>query len=573
MPRVFITLGLTTLILSSCTYAPTTTLTTPGASPAASAIVLDDGITPDLPAIRAEQERRHMALESAPFMLLRPKLDPSLDAAQRAAAADARVQAATQLIAGQHLLAEVMAVGTARAGDLPTSLAVQCPPAACSRVVIYVYAGNTTLTAIVDAHAQVLDVQSLADSQPEIPHELADLATQLAVNSPETARALGISPGEAMALAYASATKTNLIGTACERSRHLCVSPVFTWGTQALWTIVDLTDLRLVAAATWTEQGRTSQRRDVSEATLEDAAVAPLCDTPQTVTRNGWEVNYMLTSSDGLELRDISFQGQPVLASAKVVDWHVGYAAGSDEQRVGFSDTVGCPVFSSAAIIPYSLPTMSDDAAGNLSLKMTFRSPNWPQPCNYQYTFSATFAHDGTLRVHVGSDGRGCGINGIYHPVLRIAPPPSTSLSLISATEHSALTSEGAAEWRADGSQAFRAGKIQISPDWGDAKGAYVYWSTAKPAEGEGDLPSIGTCCRLDIQQGPEAFVTPAEPLTSNPVLWFVPIIANAERVRCWADMELQDGILVPRIWPCSSGLQITPAPQSSPISAPTLTP
>jgi hypothetical protein len=72
----------------------------------------------------------------------------------------------------------------------------------------------------------------------------------------------------------------------------------------------------------------------------------------------------------------------------KDVDWHVGYATGSGGKRVGFRDAVGCPVFSSAAIIPYSLPTISDDPAGGFALKMTFRSPNWPQPCNYQYTLA-----------------------------------------------------------------------------------------------------------------------------------------------------------------------------------------
>jgi len=563
MPRAIAALALILVALAGCGPAPSAgppaapAATSGARPPVASTVVLGDGRTPDLPAIRAEQERRRAALASAPFIVLRPGLDARLDAAQRAAAADPRAQAAARSAAGDHLLSEVMAVGTARAGDLPNGLAARCPPGDCLRVVLYVYPTNTSLTVVLDDRAQVVDLQALAPSQPEIPQELAELATQIAVASPETAQALGVTPTAAMALDYASATKASVVGTPCERSRHLCVSPVFAWGTQALWVIVDLTDLRLVGAATWTEQGQLSQRRDLSEAALEDAALAPLCDTPQTLERDGWQVSYQLTSSDGLELRDVAFQGRPLVASVKVVDWHVGYAAGSGGRRVGFSDTVGCPVFSSAAIIPYSLPSVTDAAGGGFQLHMTFRSPNWPQACNYQYTFTALFAADGTLTAQVGSEGRGCGVDGLYHPVLRIAPP-SGGLGLIVAGATTALTEEGSAEWPAGAERSFYVGAVQVTPDWGDATRAFVYWSAAKPEEGAGDLPSIGSCCQLDSQQGPEAFVTPAEPMTGAAVLWYVQQIPNAERARCWADMELQDGVLVPHIWPCRSGVRIS---------------
>ncbi|MEI7646563.1 MAG: hypothetical protein WCJ55_20005 [Chloroflexales bacterium] len=61
----------------------------------------------------------------------------------------------------------------------------------------------------------------------------------------------------------------------------------------------------------------------------------------------------------------------------------------------------------------------------------------------------------------------------------------------------------------------------------------------------------------LDSPQGPEAFVTPPEPLTGNAVLWVIPRMPNAERARCWADMDLRDGVLVPPIWPCASGVRV----------------
>jgi hypothetical protein len=126
------------------------------------------------------------------------------------------------------------------------------------------------------------------------------------------------------------------------------------------------------------------------------------------------------------------------------------------------------------------------------------------------------------------------------------------------------LLTEGWEEWAAGTDQGFMfttaAGQLVVNPIWGDAERAFVYWSAAKEAEGQGDLPSIGTCCRLDAQQGPEAFVNPAEPLGRTPVLWlwYVPQILNAERVRCWADTEIIEGVLVPRVWPCGSGLTLS---------------
>ena len=55
------------------------------------------------------------------------------------------------------------------------------------RVMVYVYATNVTLSATVGAQGHVRDVQPLPATQPEIPRELA---TQIAVASPETAQAL-----------------------------------------------------------------------------------------------------------------------------------------------------------------------------------------------------------------------------------------------------------------------------------------------------------------------------------------------------------------------------------------------
>ena len=51
--------------------------------------------------------------------------------------------------------------------------------------------------------------------------------------------------------------------------------------------------------------------------------------------------------------------------------------------------------------------------------------------------------------------------------------------------------------------------------------------------------------------------MTPPEPLTGSTVIWVIPRMPNAERVRCWADMDLRDGVLVSPIWPCASGVRV----------------
>ena len=534
---------------------------TPTPPPLATTVVLGDGRPSELPAVAERRERLAAALAAPPYILQRDGLAGAMAAAQAAAVADERVQAAARTPEGLRLRAEVMAVGAAGAGDVPAPLADACRPGRCARVQLYVYPTSTTVTALVGDGGAVLDVQALAGAQPEIPADLADLATQIAIADPQVAAAFDGLPPDA-AMAAMSATKTALADTSCERSRHLCVAPVFTWGDAALWTIVDLTEFRLVAATTWTEQGGTG-RRVFSEATLQDAAIAPLCETPQTLERDGWSLSYLLTSSDGLELRDVRFGGRPVLASAKVVDWHVGYA-GQDDRRVGFSDAVGCPVFSAAAVVPYGPPTVADAPGGGFELAVTFRSPNWPQPCNYQYTLRASFAPDGDLRLIAGNEGRGCGTEGVYHPVLRLEPPAGARATLLGGPSAGPLAAEGQAEWAPGGAERFRleAGDeaFTLAPAWGDAELGYVYWTRPAEAEGRGDLPSIGSCCALDARQGPEQFIGPGapEPLDEGVVLWFVPRIRNAERERCWADTALEGGVLVPEIWPWGAVVELT---------------
>lgn len=543
------------LLLAACSSAaPSPPTVTP--PPQATAIALGTAAPSTLPAVVARQERLRAALATAPYVLLLNGLDAPADAAQRAAANDARVHAATRTADDQPLRAEVFTVAQARPGDLPAALAGQC--AGCWRVVIYGAPTNTTITVIVAADGQVRDVQALAGAQPEIPADLADLATQIALTDPQVQGMIAVAPSTA--LATMSATKTALNGSACERSKHLCVAPTFIWGDIALWVIVDLTDYRVVGAE-WTALGG-STRRTLSETAMQNAVVAPFCDTAQAVRQGDWTFTYLLTSSDGLEVRDVAYQGRPVLTSAKIVDWHVSY---SSRQGFGYSDAIGCPVFSQAAVVPFNPPELLTAPDGSLTLRITFQSADWPLPCNYRYVNEFVFTPEGRVQVNGANEGRGCGIDGTYRPIFRLQLPGlTTGLSVANerwpSERWAALTPAAPVTMTADTDVS----ALTLAPTWGDALDGYVYATVARPEEGDGDLSSIGTCCALDERQGPEAFIGlpgspgPGEALAeAGLTLWYVPRITNAERARCWADSRLQDGLFVPEIWPCVTGISV----------------
>ena len=266
---------------------------------------------------------------------------------------------------------------------------------------------------------QVLSINTLPDAQPDIPDSLKTLATHIATTSPQVAQALGYKPQDAQALM--ASTKTSLNNTRCERSQHLCVAPTFVQGDQALWAIVDLTDLSLVGVQ-WTTVGQ-SQQLPVSEKNLQDRIITQqYCEHTTPLNQSGWQMNYILTSSDGLRISEVTFNGKAVLRDAKLVDWHVSY---SQKAGFGYSDAVGCPVFSQAAVVavggPQVQPITQNNSDVGFALTQDFWSIDWPSPCNYYYRQRYEFYNDGRFRVGVASVGRGCGNDGTYRPVTRIA--------------------------------------------------------------------------------------------------------------------------------------------------------
>jgi hypothetical protein len=377
--------------------------------------------------------------------------------------------------------------------------------------------------------------------------------------------------------------------------------------------VVDLTDLRL-AAAKWAGLGKTTTPACISERSLENRYIMEhFCQKNTTLDRDGWHIVYRLSASDGLEIRDVTYRGQPVLHSAKIVDWHVSYQQlhGGEQldtrtptyiegRRVeyvrgengafmfGYNDAMGCPMFSTSVVLAFNGPQVRDLPDGKgFMLTQDFRNPKWPMACNYRYENRFEFYHDGSFRVVVVNKGRGCGDHAIYRPVMRIdlsvgedeqfwadlngtwqAIPREIGLRQAGADRlRKSIGVSGtfrrAAVTDASGKKGWR-----IEPNHGQfndhSRGdhANLFVTRYHPEEGERDMLTLGSCCRLD-RDGPERFIN-GESIQHQPIiLWYVPQIRNDAREGheyCWADTRIgDDGNRFVRVWPCVVGPKFSP--------------
>lgn len=549
--------------------------------------ILAASFTPDTsnPSIVERLEQQQNALKEAiPVIQLKDGLDENQRNAQDIAVQNNLFQQFMYAPNSQNpVRSEIFGVYPWRDSDL-TSGTAGCPQTTCYRVEMYNYAFNLTAFAVVDVKSRtVLEVNHLSNAQPDIPEHLKQLALNIATNAPQVKQALGFKPDASQALM--ANTKTALNRTRCERSTHLCVAPTFVQGEDALWAIVDLTDLRLVGMA-WTNLGQSS-RLPVTEKNLQDQLVTKnFCEKNTAFKGNGWAMNYILTSSDGLRISDVTFNGKPVLANAKLVDWHVSY---SRQQGFGYSDAVGCPVFSQAAVVaiggPQIMPITSPNggAETGVALVQDFWSIGWPAPCNYNYQQRFEFYNDGRFRTAAASIGRGCGNDGTYRPVTRIRwAGEQNNFSEWTGTGWSAWPTE---KWQSQTAQTaytpegyqFRiadpSGKgYYVEPgrgqfgDGGRGDNAFSYVTRYHPDldEGESDLVTLGPCCNTDYHQGPETFIEPnPEPISNtNLVMWYVSQQKNSDtpgQEYCWAQSALENGILKVNKFPCYSGPMFVP--------------
>ena len=534
----------------------------------------------NFPAMQQRMERIKNALSSPVPVLLLANTDSTQKAVEQLALQDPRIkQYFFDLKTSAPYRNEVFNIYNARPQDVPAGISAQN----AYRVEVYNYPLNMSMVALVDlARKNVVSVHFSQNTQPDLNPELTNLAMQIAINSPDVIRALGVKPEEKDAIM--SATKTSLNRTKCERSMHLCVAPTFVKDGKALWAIVDLTDQKLVGIR-WTHVGTNGPAQRISERNLLfDKIMECNCRQVKSVEKDGWKMNYVITTSDGLRISEVYFNNRLVINNAKLVDWHVSYS-GTD--GFGYSDAVGCPEFSQAAVVAASEPKVSEliinGKKEGFVLEQMFQSEQWPQPCNYNYVQRYEFYTDGRFRTAVASFGRGCGNNGTYRPVTRISF--AGGQNQFSEWKNNAWEPWNLEQWRLQNAQTIytlegyqykiddgSGSGFYIEPgngqfgDGGRGDNAYVYVTRFHPEidEGESDLMTIGPCCNIDHKQGPEKFIepNPENIQRSQLVVWYVAQMKNDDtpgRQYCWVESYLDKGVYKTHTYPCFSGPMFVP--------------
>lgn len=444
------------------------------------------------------------------------------------------------------------------------------------RVELYNYFHNTVIVAYVETGSrQVFKVDYFNATPPALNSRLKEIAVEIACNSKDVQEATGAGKSELKKDFYPEFAQTK-----CERSRHLCAAPVFTINRKKITVVVDLTAMMVIGINIEPVSNK-GGKSFVTERTLQNDYVAKnFCGQDNDLEKDNWKITYELTSSDGLEIKNVSFGDQPVIESAKLVDWHVSY---SFKEGFGYSDAMGCPVFSAAAVVAFAGPDVEEikenGTVTGFAIVQDFRSPVWPMACNYRYQNRYEFYKDGRFRIAGVNLGLGCGTQGWYRPIFRIALNGASKFDMWNAggwdrwTEEAWHLQDASTSYSPEGylfKMTDNAGKgYYIEPargqfgvgDRGD--NAYTYVVIKHPGEGDEDIPTFGPCCNESFVQGPEQYLTDPEPLAEGElVFWYVPQIENDDTVGseyCWAKTVIKDGQRENLSWPGIVGPMFVP--------------
>lgn len=572
----------------------------------------DPNIYQNVPEVKEyiNEVKRYLSQGKAILPLRRNEMDSKAQDVQELLLNDQNFLKDTVSFDGKLQHNDMMTIRPAITSAMSPSTQKLCAKTGCYQAIKYNFVSNTTTRAIVDAdQLQVLEIKRFSDMQPDISRRLTKIAQAIALYAPEVKAELGDNPKfKDMSMAN---VRGSLHKSPCETANHLCVAPTFSYHDreEALWAIIDLTDMKL-AAAKWAGLGKTTTPSCISERSLQNRHIMEnFCQKDTLHEEEGWRLAYRITGSDGLEVINASFQGVDVLASAKIVDWHVSYKAkegganldtstdtyvegrrveyvrgDNDEFFFGYNDAMGCPMFSTSVVLPFNAPRiqpiMEQGKKVGFYLIQDYRNPKWPMACNYRYENRFEFYNDGAFRVVGINKGRGCGKNALYRPVMRI--------DMALGEKEAFYKYNGAWEqWYVEQSdaqneatayaedkylykitdQATQRG-YYIEPNRGQfahsrGDNATLYTTRYKEGEGEQDLLTLGSCCKLS-EDGMEHYLESQESIDGeNIVVWYVPRIRNDAREGheyCWADTVLgEDGNLKVQVWPCEVGPKFVP--------------
>ena len=455
--------------------------------------------------------------------------------------------------------------GVSDVGAQYPASAAACAAAECRQVDIYNFRENELLSVIVNVDArEVAAVLVQPGILPVANERLTELAINIIMEAPEVAAELGAPPR----LEDIAPMPSSLAGTDCGDT-HPCLGATFRLGDRFLWAHVDLTTESLAGIA-W------------SPAPAEEGPAIfhspSACPEPGTISRAGWQMNHSVTPSDGLRLEAVTWNGVPVLTSAKLVEWHADYGSS------GYVDATGCGgggggKFSISPFGPTQVLDMEDESGSLVGFEVVqdFRMSNWGSSCNYRYEQHFQFYQDGRFRIVGGAYGKGCGTNAIYRPLLRIdlaaGDDPNDLFSTfdgtgwVDRTEEFWLLQDGPYTpenyaWKVTDTVSGRGFHIEPGigqfSDGGRGDDAYIYVVQHHPEEGDANMNAVGSCCFNDHRQGPHGFLNNESIDGENLVLWYVPQYVTdvtPDNEYCWT---IQGGGN-PITFPCFGGPMFHP--------------
>ncbi len=511
-----------------------------------------------------------VARGKSPATPLTQELTPEQILAQDLALSDTRVQSYTL---GRR--AEVM--GVQPVGMHFTAAAAACATANCQQVNIYNYTDNATITTLVNVDTrEVLDVLYQPEMQVGINSRLEQKAIDIIYADAQIPQMLGreISRDEIHPM------DASMNDTTCGSTHQCAGATLFAANNHdILWVMVDMTDEAIVGYH-WTNSDPNSSE--------EAAPYEPMggCPPAGSVTnRNGWTLNYETTGSDALRVYDAYYNGQLVVKSTKLVEWHADYGSS------GYRDSTGCGGGGGFPIYPYGNTVVNNLMDGStvigFEVVQDFRMSSWGSSCNYRYEQHVQFYADGRFRVASLAYGKGCGTNSMYRPVVRID-------MAINGDSNDQFALWNGTDWVDQNTEVYRTATAGTNgPHVYDSNGAiarvydtvtgtgyymvpdegqfgtnsrgddpFVYVSQHDPAEGDTDLTQpIGECCRDDYQQGPHLYMNSEAIDNQNIVLWYIPQMmtdVTPGNYYCWT-------VTTSNYYPCWGGPMFVPDNSTNP--------
>ncbi|HMR90566.1 MAG TPA: hypothetical protein PKD51_20540, partial [Saprospiraceae bacterium] len=296
------------------------------------------------------KEIEQVLKNSIPVITSKEVHDKKLLQVQELFIQDSRIQKYYTDKDGNKILNEIFGIFSVRKSDIFKEIQ-ECANGECYRIEMYNYAYNETIIGFVNIlKQQVVTINKLKNTQPDLPPHLVSLAIDIAYTDAEVKQELILNNINTKPLM--AGTKTALNKSHCQRSQHLCVAPTFITGSNALWVIVDLTYLKVVGLK-WTNTGENEYN---SERSVQNHKIMSCyCDIASKMQHLGWTFDYSMTRSDGLKISNIFYNSTKIAKSIKLVDWHVNY---SNVDGFGYADAIGCPEYSTAAVHAVEMPRL-----------------------------------------------------------------------------------------------------------------------------------------------------------------------------------------------------------------------